>query len=101
MFSSTRVLANSQESRWRRFMALNIYAVSLVRPFAVVFCASDLIMSTVSMPDLIAHTNMDAQAVTRLREELFKMTQFLSKHTDKYLSTEYEHAPNDYVDSVK
>lgn len=53
------------------------------------------------MPDLIAHTNMDAQAVTRLREELFKMTQYVSKHTDKYLSTEYEHAANDYVDSAK
>ena len=53
------------------------------------------------MPDLIAHTNMDAQAVTRLREELFKMTQFLSKNTDNYLSTEYEHAATDYVDEAK
>lgn len=53
------------------------------------------------MPDLIAHTNMDAQAVNRLREELFKMTQYLSKHTDRYLATEYEHASNDYIDIAK
>lgn len=64
----------------------------------VLFSSND---HTVSMPDLIAHTNMDAQAVARLREELFKMTQYLSKNTDKYLSTEYEHAPMDYVESVK
>lgn len=48
------------------------------------------------MPDLIAQTNMDAQAVARLREELFKMTQYLAKHTDRYLTTEYEHVGNDY-----
>lgn len=53
------------------------------------------------MPDLIAHTNMDSQAVSRLREELFKMTQWLSKNTDKYMSTEYEHASDDYAASAK
>lgn len=68
---------------------------------AEVYGVEHLCRLFVSMPDLIAHTNMDAQAVARLREELFKMTQYLSKNTDKYLSTEYEHAPMDYVESVK
>ena len=63
---------------------------------AEVYGCEHLLRLFVSMPDLIAHTNMDSQAVTRLREELFKMTQYLSKHTDRYFSTEYEHAPNDY-----
>lgn len=53
------------------------------------------------MPDLIAHTNMDSQAVARLQEELHKMTSFLSRNVDKYLSSEYEHASQDYVDRVK
>ena len=56
---------------------------------------------TVSLPDLIAHTNMDPQAVSRLREELFKMTQFLSRSVPKYLAAEYEHPGDDYIDSVR
>ena len=55
----------------------------------------------VSMPDLIAHTNMDSQSVSRLREELSKMTQWLAKRISKYLSTEYEHAGQDYLESSK
>ena len=55
----------------------------------------------VSMPDLIAHTNMDSQAVCRLREELHKMTQWLSKNAGNYLSQEYEQPTQDYIDRVK
>lgn len=53
------------------------------------------------MPDLIAHTNMDAQSVSRLREELSKMTQWLSKKTDRYFTAEYEHAGSDYQENAK
>ena len=53
------------------------------------------------MPDLIAHTNMDAQAVGRLREELTKMTSWLAKRVDRYLSVEYQHAGQDYIETVK
>lgn len=55
----------------------------------------------VSMPDLIAHTNMDAQSVSRLREELSKMTQWLAKRIERYLHSEYEHAGQDYLESSK
>ncbi|EMC95094.1 hypothetical protein BAUCODRAFT_35082 [Baudoinia panamericana UAMH 10762] len=55
----------------------------------------------VSMPDLLAHTNMDAQSVSRLREELTRMTSYLSKHLERYLSNEYEHAGQDYLDRAK
>lgn len=60
-----------------------------------------LILFAVSMPDLIAHTNMDSQAVSRLREELHKMTTWLSKHMQEYLSVEYEHATQEYMEKVK
>ena len=53
------------------------------------------------MPDLIAHTNMDSQSVSRLREELAKMTQWMAKRVGKYLSTEYEHAGQDYLEHAK
>lgn len=53
------------------------------------------------MPDLVAHTNMDTQSVSRLREELSKMTQWLAKRIERYLSIDYEHAGQDYVDSSK
>lgn len=54
-----------------------------------------------SMPDLIAHTNMDAQSVSRLREELSKMTQWLAKRINLYLNNEYEHAGQEYLESSK
>lgn len=57
--------------------------------------------SSVSMPDLLAHTNMDSQSVSRLREELSKMTQWLAKRTKTYLGTEYEHAGQEYAEGVK
>lgn len=57
--------------------------------------------AAVSMPDLIAHTNMDTQAVNRLREELAKMTQWLGKRVERYLSTEYEHAGQEYLEGAK
>lgn len=53
------------------------------------------------MPDLIAHTNMDSQSVSRLREELSKVTQWLAKRIPKYLATEYEHAGQGYLESAK
>ncbi|WPH05026.1 MRG-domain-containing protein [Acrodontium crateriforme] len=55
----------------------------------------------VSMPDLIAHTNMDHQSVVRLREELSKMITWLSKRIVIYLSSEYEHAGQEYLDNSK
>ena len=39
--------------------------------------------------------------MSRLREELFKMTQFMSRSVPKYLSTEYEHPGDDYLDSAR
>lgn len=73
-------------------------------PF-LTLCAGGLetltIFSSVSMPDLIAHTNMDAPSVSRLREELSKMTQWLAKRIDRYLATEYEHAGQDYLETSK
>ncbi|KAK4555483.1 Esa1p-associated factor [Recurvomyces mirabilis] len=71
------------------------------KTLADVYGCEHLLRLFVSMPDLIAHTNMDAQSVSRLREELHKMTSWLSKRLETYLSNEYQHAGQDYVDSAK
>lgn len=42
-----------------------------------------------SMPELIAQTNMDMQATNRLREEISKLSMWLSKNSDKYFATTY------------
>ena len=64
--------------------------------FCDIYGCEHLLRLFVSMPDLIVHTNMDAQAVARLREELSRMTQYLAKNIDTYLSTDYEHAGKEY-----
>jgi mortality factor 4-like protein 1 len=58
-----------------------------------------LILLLVSMPELIAQTNMDHQSVNRLREELTKITIWLARDSQvqKYFSVEYENAGLDYT----
>lgn len=62
-----------------------------------VYGAEHLCRLFVSMPELIAQTNMDAQSVSRLREELAKMTQWLGKNSGMYFTKEYMNAGQDYT----
>jgi hypothetical protein len=55
----------------------------------------------VSMPELIAQTNMDQQSVVRLREELTKLTQWISRNADTYFRGDYENASQEYIEKVK
>ncbi|KAL1635585.1 Esa1p-associated factor [Neofusicoccum ribis] len=57
----------------------------------------------VSLPELIAQTNMDPQSVNRLREELHKINMWLSKDetVGKVFVSEYETADSEYVDKAK
>jgi mortality factor 4-like protein 1 len=49
-----------------------------------VYGAEHLCRLFVSMPELIAQTNMDAQSVARLREELVKMGAWLSRNAGEW-----------------
>ncbi|KAI1403509.1 MRG-domain-containing protein [Hypoxylon fuscum] len=51
----------------------------------------------VSLPELIAQTNMDQQSVNRLREEMVKFCTWLSKHTADYFVSIYESPSQDYI----
>ncbi|KAJ5297455.1 hypothetical protein PENANT_c005G08334 [Penicillium antarcticum] len=54
-----------------------------------VYGAEHLIRLFSTMPELIAQTNMDMQATNRLREEISKLAMWLSKHSEKYFTTQY------------
>lgn len=56
---------------------------------------------TVSLPELIAQTNMDQQSVNRLREELAKITNWLGKHALEYFASEYETPSQNYIDKAR
>ncbi|MCJ1381537.1 Esa1p-associated factor [Xylographa soralifera] len=66
-----------------------------------VYGAEHLARLFVSMPELIAQTNMDHQAVNRLREELAKLTQWLGKNASKYFTAEYESATQEYIEKAR
>ena len=55
----------------------------------------------VSLPELIAQTNMDQQSVNRLREELHKLTQWLGKNSTRFFKAPYEAASQDYIEKVR
>lgn len=60
-----------------------------------------LTTSSVSLPELVAQTNMDQQSVARLREEVTKFTNWLGKNYATYWQKEYETPDAEYVASAK
>ena len=60
-----------------------------------------LIQQPVSLPELIAQTNMDHQSVSKLRDEMAKLTQWLGKNSNRFFTAEYETASQDYVEKSK
>ena len=60
-----------------------------------------LLTSIVTLPELIAQTNMDHQSVNRLREELSKLTNWLGKNVTQYFVSEYETPGQDYVEKAR
>ena len=55
-----------------------------------VYGAEHLIRLMVKMPELVAQTNMDKQSVSRMREELARLTMWLGRNSGKYFSAPYE-----------
>jgi mortality factor 4-like protein 1 len=57
--------------------------------------------SIASLPELIAQTNMDQQSISRLREEVIKMTLWISKHADSIFTVAYEACTHEYIEKAK
>ncbi|KAI5467049.1 MRG-domain-containing protein [Mariannaea sp. PMI_226] len=66
-----------------------------------VYGAEHLARLIVSLPELLAQTNMDQQSVGRLKEEIGKFTSWLSKNCETYFVSEYETPSQDYVDKAR
>ncbi|TEA18194.1 Chromatin modification-related protein eaf3 [Colletotrichum sidae] len=63
--------------------------------------AEHLCRLMVSLPELVAQTNMDQQSVSRLREELSKLTVWLGKNAKNYFVDTYETPSPEYIDKAK
>lgn len=66
-----------------------------------VYGAEHLCRLFCSMPELVAQTNMDAQSVARLREELAKMTAWLGRQTARFFVRTYVNAGQEYIERAK
>ncbi|KAM5362995.1 hypothetical protein ACJZ2D_012269 [Fusarium nematophilum] len=66
-----------------------------------VYGAEHLARLIVSLPELLAQTNMDQQSVTRLREEIGKFTVWLGRNCETYFANEYETPSQDYIDKAR
>jgi hypothetical protein len=51
------------------------------------------------LPELLAQTNMDVSNTQRMREELSKLSLWLSRNSEKYFRTEYIPAEQSYEDA--
>ncbi|KAJ9663614.1 Esa1p-associated factor [Coniosporium apollinis] len=73
------------------------------KAYADIYGGEHLLRLFVSMPELIAQTNMDQQSVNRLREELSKMTMWLARDASvsRYFSVEYENSSTEYQEKSK
>lgn len=66
-----------------------------------IYGAEHLCRLFVSMPELIAQTNMDAQSVARLREELAKVTAWLGRNAQRYFARGYVEPGVEYGEKAK
>ncbi|KAH7075464.1 MRG-domain-containing protein [Paraphoma chrysanthemicola] len=73
------------------------------KTLADIYGGEHLLRLFVSMPELIAQTNMDYQAVNRLRTELTQMTTWLAKdkQVGTFFASTYESPGQAYIDKVK
>lgn len=55
----------------------------------------------VSLPELIAQTNMDAQSVSKLRQEVMEMASWLGKNSSRFFTAHYESASSEYIEKVR
>jgi hypothetical protein len=88
------------ERMWATFMELNISVDCWVSASAHSWNAQ-FSYYTVSLPELIAQTNMDHQSVNRLREELSKITNWLGKNPLLYFVSEYETPGPEYIEKAR
>ncbi|KEY64058.1 hypothetical protein S7711_07420 [Stachybotrys chartarum IBT 7711] len=74
---------------------------SNIKSVCDVYGAEHLARLIVSLPELLAQTNMDQQSVSRLREEIGKFTVWLGRNCEKYFSSAYDNPSQEYIDKAR
>ena len=62
---------------------------------------ANLWVSKVSVPEMVAQTNMDQQSVEKLRIELTMLTKWFAKNTARFFVSEYETTTAEYVEKIR
>lgn len=65
------------------------------------YAAEHLARLIVTMPELIAQTNMDQQSISRMREELTKLTTWMGRNSTDLFCAVYEPADEEYISKAK
>lgn len=84
-----------------RKMWENAESESATKTVCDVYGAEHLARLIVSLPELLAQTNMDQQSVSRLREEIGKFNVWLGRNCENYFVSEYETPSQDYIDKAR
>ncbi|EEU46354.1 uncharacterized protein NECHADRAFT_59995 [Fusarium vanettenii 77-13-4] len=84
-----------------RKMWENAESESAAKTVCDVYGAEHLARLIVSLPELLAQTNMDQQSVSRLREEIGKFNVWLGRNCENYFVSEYETPSQDYIDKAR
>lgn len=89
-------LGNNLLYRFERHQYVEIRKKYADKEMSEVYGAEHLLRLFVSMPALLAHTNMDQEAVNVLREHISDFLKYLVKRQKEVLLTEYENASPHY-----
>lgn len=81
-------------------MVLNTSVVFWVSMILIVYYIK-LSIAIVSLPELLAQTNMDQQSCNRLCEELAKLTIWLGRNAFTYFRSEYETPGPSYIEKAR
>ncbi|RCI14271.1 hypothetical protein L249_6153 [Ophiocordyceps polyrhachis-furcata BCC 54312] len=79
----------------------NTEETSKYKSVSDVYGVEHLARLIVSLPELLAQTNMDQQSVSRLREEMGKFNVWLSRNCETYFLNEYETPSQEYIDKAR
>ncbi|KAF8454544.1 MRG-domain-containing protein [Terfezia claveryi] len=86
-----RCLGNILLYRFERQQYLNMRKEYPEKEPSEIYGAEHLLRLFVSMPELLAHTNMDQQSVNKLREHLDEFIRYMAKNHEQYFqSSSYE-----------
>ncbi|KAI9505207.1 MRG-domain-containing protein [Coemansia spiralis] len=96
-----RALGNILLYRFERYQYKQMREKFPDKPLSEIYGAEHLLRLFVQLPNLIAHTNMDDDAVQLLKENLSDILKYMHKYAKTLFAEEYENASPAYVAIAK